>query len=141
MATMASVITSVTAFVSTMSTASTSRPRPLAPTNRERFKSSTAATRLTGSSPQSVRSRAGLCVLHTRAWLGMLLDRPLRSLGARRPKTPKAVLIDYVNSVVLLLRSTRRETCARRAFGVLAKEAKCQSTSSRSATPQRRGPL
>jgi hypothetical protein len=65
-----------------------------------------------------------------------LWSPPLRP---RSWKTPKALLIDYVNSVVLLVRSTRRETCARRAFGVLAKEGKCQSTSSRSATPQRRG--
>ncbi len=58
-ATMASVITSVTAFVSTMSRARTRRPRPPAPTNRERFNLLTATTRLTRSSVQSLGSQVG----------------------------------------------------------------------------------
>ena len=49
-ATMASVTTSATAFVSTMSTARASRTRPPATTNKERFNLSTASTRLTRSS-------------------------------------------------------------------------------------------
>jgi len=47
---MASVITSATVFVSTLSTASASRPRPLAKTNRESVDLLTATTRLTRSS-------------------------------------------------------------------------------------------
>ena len=47
---MASVITSATVFVSTMSTASASRPKPLAKTNRESVNLLTATTRLKGSS-------------------------------------------------------------------------------------------
>ncbi len=47
---MASVIASATVFVSTMSTVSASRPRPLARTNRESVSLLTATTRLTRSS-------------------------------------------------------------------------------------------
>ena len=64
-ATMASVITSVTAFVSTISTASVSRPRPLAATNRESFNLLTATTRLTRSSLQSVRNQVGRSSVRT----------------------------------------------------------------------------
>ena len=64
-ATMASVITSATAFVSTISTASVSRPRPLAATNRESFNLLTATTRLTRSSLQSVRNQVGCSSVRT----------------------------------------------------------------------------
>ena len=47
---MASVIASATVFVSTMSTASASRPSPLAKTNRQSVNLLTATTRLTRSS-------------------------------------------------------------------------------------------
>ncbi len=56
-ATMASVITSVTAFVSTMSTASASRTRPPTPINKERFNVLAATTRLRRPSLQSVGSQ------------------------------------------------------------------------------------
>ena len=56
---MASVITSATVFVSTMTLASASRPRPLAITNRQSFNLLTATTRLTRSSLLSVRSHVG----------------------------------------------------------------------------------
>ena len=55
--TMANVITSTTAFASTMSTASASSTRPLAITNRQSFSPSTTATRLTRSLLRSVRSQ------------------------------------------------------------------------------------
>jgi hypothetical protein len=45
--------------VSTMNAASTSRPRPLATTNRQSFNLLTATTRLTRSSLLSVRSHVG----------------------------------------------------------------------------------
>ena len=55
-ATMARVVTSVTAFVSTMSPASANRARPPTPTTKERVNVLTATTRLTRSSLQSVGS-------------------------------------------------------------------------------------
>jgi hypothetical protein len=57
--TMANVITSATAFASTMSAASASRPRPLATTNRQSFNPLTATTRLTRFLLQSVRGQVG----------------------------------------------------------------------------------
>jgi hypothetical protein len=45
-----------------MSTASASRPRPLARTNRQSFNLLTATTRLTRSSLQSVRVRLALAL-------------------------------------------------------------------------------
>ncbi len=53
---MARVVTSVTAFVSTMSPASANRARPPTPTTKERVNVLTATTRLTRSSLQSVGS-------------------------------------------------------------------------------------
>jgi hypothetical protein len=51
--------------VSTISTASVSRPRPLAATNRESFNLLTATTRLTRSSLQSVRNQVGCSSVRT----------------------------------------------------------------------------
>ena len=56
---MASVIASATVFVSTMTAASASRPRPLATTDRQSFNLLTATTRLKRSSLRSVRSQVG----------------------------------------------------------------------------------
>ena len=80
-ATMARVITSVTAFVSTMSTASASRPRQPAPTNRERFNLLTATTRLTNIvAPE--------CTESDRALVRHLPDPRGTTLGDAAPPGP-----------------------------------------------------